>query len=64
MPAARPSPDTDAAAARRCLDRSNTVDRHLADLEALQAIGHALLAVAGQLEALREHGMYRTGDGA
>ena len=39
------------APARRC------------QLQALLGIGQALLTVAGQLEAIREHGIYRPEDG-
>jgi hypothetical protein len=61
---AQTTPDQHAKEARALLDRSDRVEPPYADLAVGQATVHALLAIAGQLEALREHGIYRTGDGA
>ena len=71
-----PTPDEHAGAARAHLYAARThyqwFDRYadnsmlLAErtqLQALLGIGHALLAVAGQIEAVREGGIYRPEDG-
>ena len=42
-------------------DRSDTP--HIGVISGLMAIAHGLLAVAGEIEALREHGIYRPEDG-
>jgi hypothetical protein len=73
MPSANPdrppTPDESAHDARQCLAHAERgwgeapADQG-ALLHAVIGIGHALLAVAGELEAIREHGIYRAGDGA
>lgn len=51
-----PSPEQHARQARQLLDRADRVDPPLAQVCALQGIGEALLAIAGQLAVIQEHG--------
>lgn len=58
-----PTPDEHATKARDRLAEADRYDPDVAIVTALQGVGEALLAVAGQLEVIREHGIYRPEDG-
>ena len=63
-PNGTPTPDEHTYTARHYL-KASAERPDVADgtRDCLIAIANALLAVAGQLEAIREHGIYRPGDG-
>lgn len=61
-----PTPEEHADTARAQLAfamSQGTPPEYVAPAAALAGIGHALLAVAGELAAIREQGIYRPGDG-